>query len=247
VICDSHCHLKHGNQERTEYSPEIIVEIMDDAGIDKTVVFAMCISSMGAMEMALEAAQKFPDRLIPYAYALPHIAEPALPIVEEAIVEHGFKGIKIHGGEIRLAEYIIDPIFDLAARYDVPCLIDFCGRLNDARRIAETFPKTTIIVAHMGQYLSTNNNQIDSFTQLAEDCENIVLDTSGVVLPWKITEAVGRIGSDRMVFGIDGPHPYPTQAEYARQEIEKTRSLPISETDKENMLWNTIAGLLKLN
>lgn len=246
MICDSHCHLKHGNKERTEYSPESIVEIMDEAGIDKTVVFAMCISSMGAMKMALEAAQKFPDRLIPYAYALPHIAESALATVEEAVVEHGFKGIKIHAGETQLTQYTIDPIFDLAARLNVPCLIDFKGVLSDAQRIAQTFPKTTIIVAHMGKYLNTSTDQIESFIQLAEECENVVLDTSGVILPWKITEAVNRIGSNRMAFGIDGPHPYPTQAEYARQEIEKICNLPIAESDKENLFWNTIAGLLKL-
>jgi len=125
MICDSHCHLRHGNKERTEYTPQAIVDIMDEAGIDKTVVFAMCASSVQAIQMAHEAHMAFPDRLIPYAYALPHISESSLQHVERAISELGFPGIKIHGGEVRLADYIIDPIFDLAASYDVPCLVDF--------------------------------------------------------------------------------------------------------------------------
>ena len=34
MICDSHCHLKHGNKERTEYAPETIIQVMDEAGIE---------------------------------------------------------------------------------------------------------------------------------------------------------------------------------------------------------------------
>lgn len=247
MICDSHCHLKHGNKEKTEYTPEAIVRIMDEAGIDKTAVFAMCLSSSDAIEMAHRAHQAFPDRLIPYAYAIPHIAEPAIEHVERAITELGFPGIKIHGGETRLAEYIIDPVFELAAQHNVPCLVDFVGNADHCKRIAGAFPKTTIIVAHFGQYLSTNRDLIDRFIHLAEHHDNLILDTSGVVLPWKITEAVTRIGSDRIAFGIDGPHPYPNLSEYAREECQKIQTLPISDVDKENLYWNTIARVLKLS
>ena len=73
MICDSHCHLKHGNREKTEYSADVIVEVMDEAGIDKTVLFAMSTTSDRAIEMTREAAKGFPDRLIPYAYAIPHV------------------------------------------------------------------------------------------------------------------------------------------------------------------------------
>jgi uncharacterized protein len=247
MIIDSHCHLKHGNKERTEYTPESIVQIMDETGIDKTIVFAMCDSSSRAIEMAHQAHQAFPDRLIPYAYALPHIAESALDHVEHAIANLGFPGIKIHGGEVRLADYIIDPIFDLAAKHNVPCLVDFVGKADDCQRIAERFPKATIIVAHFGQYLSTNRDLIDRFITLAEKHENLILDTSGVVLSWKIPQAIQKIGSDRVTFGIDGPHPYPTLANYATDEIAKIQNLSITERDKENLFSNTISRLLKLD
>ena len=59
-------------------------------------------------------------------------------------------------------------------------------------------------------------------------------------------EAVRRVGSDRMVFGIDGPHPYPTPVGYAVGEINRIRSLPISDGDKHNLFWGTIARLLRL-
>lgn len=247
MIIDSHCHLKHGNKERTEYSPEAIVQVMDESNIDKTVVFAMCASSARAIEMAHQAHQAFPDRLIPYAYALPHISESAIKHVERAITELNFPGIKIHGGEVRLADYIIDPIFDLAAKHNVPCLVDFVGKADDCQRIAQAFPETTIIVAHFGQYLSTNRDLIDHFITLAEQHNNLILDTSGVVLSWKIPQAIQKIGSDRITFGIDGPHPYPTQTDFAKDEIGKIEALSMPDQDKQNLFSNTISRLLKLD
>jgi len=246
MICDSHCHLKHGNKEMTEYTAQEIVEAMDGAGIDRSVVFAICVTSAQATEFALRACREFPDRLIPYAYAIPHISEPALPHVERAVSELGFRGIKVHGGETRLTPYVIDPVFELAGRLEVPCLVDFAGNVEHTRRIAGAFPGTTIIVAHMGRYLCTDRGLLDQFIQIAEDHENVILDTSGVVIPGKVAEAVHRIGSDRMAWGIDGPYPAPDLASFAREEIERIRVLPISEKDRDNLFWGTIARLLKL-
>ena len=246
MICDSHCHLKHGNKERTEYTPQTIVEIMDEAGIDKSVVFAMCVSSAEATRFAQQAIEAFPDRLIPYAYAIPHIAESALNQIEHAVRDLGFRGVKLHAGETKLVDYVIDPLFDLLAQYEVPVLIDIAGNEASARRIATAFPKTTLIMAHFGRYLCTDRALLDSFIKLAEDCDNIILDTSGVILPWMITDAVNRIGSDRIAFGVDGPHPYPSPVAYAKDEIQKIRMLPISDADKDNILWHTIARILKL-
>ena len=64
MICDSHCHLKHGDAEGTEYSPKAIVEMMDAAGIEKAVVFAMSTTTKRSVEMAEDAVREFPDRLI---------------------------------------------------------------------------------------------------------------------------------------------------------------------------------------
>jgi len=246
MICDSHCHLKHGNKERTEYTPEAIVRIMDEVGIDRSAVFAMCVSSAEATGFAQRAAEAYPDRLIPYAYAIPHIAESALDVVEDAISRLHFRGIKLHVGETSLAGYVIDPLFELAAKYAVPVLVDLAGRVDDASRIVRSFPHTTVILAHFGRYLCTDHALLHRFVELAEGNGNTILDTSGVVFPWIISEAVKRVGSGRLIFGIDGPHPYPTPEAYARDEIQKIQRLPVSTVDKENILWNTAARVLQL-
>lgn len=245
-IIDSHVHLKHGDAERTEYTPEAIIEVMDAAGIERSVVFAMSTTTRRSMEMAAEAAGKFPERLIPYVYALPSYERPVLEELDEALGRMGFRGIKIHIGECRLTDYIIDPVLRLAAKYGVPCLVDFAGDLASAGRIARDFPDTRLIVAHLGKYLGTDVPQMDRFIALAEECPNVWLDCSGVVLSWKIADAARRVGAGRLLFGTDGPHPTPDLATYARLAVAQIRMLGLPLVDEEMILGGSIARLLRL-
>ncbi len=243
-ILDSHVHLKHGDAARTEYSAETIVRTLDAAGIAKAVVFAMSTTTAESIRMAEAAAARFPDRLIPYVYALPSYEQGVLGQIEDAVLRRGFRGIKIHEGECRLTEYLIDPVIALAGDLGVPCLIDFIGDLDTARRLLETFPGTTIIIAHFGRYLCTDPALLRRAVSLAETHPNAVLDASGVVCLWAIEEAVRRIGSKRILFGTDGPHPLPDLASMARREIRKIQSLEISEAAKADILGANLARLL---
>ncbi len=247
TVVDSHVHLKHGDAARTEYSPEVIVRTMDEAGIQKSVVFAMSTTTQRSIEMAEAAVQRYPDRLIPYVYALPSYERPVLREIEEAVAERGFRGIKIHVGECTLAQYVIDPVLKLAGKRGVPCLIDLGGRHADAQRIVQAFPETTIIIAHMGRYLCTDSRLIDQFLSLAEKHGNCFLDVSGVVLVLKVEEAVRRIGSHRLLWGSDGPHPQPDTATFARRELDKIRQLNLTESEKANILGQNVLKLLMGN
>lgn len=246
MIIDSHCHLKHGDAQKTEYSAETIVKIMDSVGIDKSVVFAMSTTTSHSIEMAKEAVDKFPDRLIPYVYALPSYSDIVLNQLEQAISILGFRGIKIHAGECTLAEYVIDPVIDLAGKSGVPCLIDCLGRYEAIDRIAEKFSQTKIIVAHFGQYLCTDESLIERFIRLAEKYDNVLLDTSGVIIAGKIKEAVKRIGAGRVIFGIDGPHESPDLITFARVEIDKIRMLNLDPQDETAILGRNVAELLHI-
>ena len=245
-VLDSHVHLKHGDAAGTEYAPETIVAAMNAAGIDRSVVFAMSTTTRRSVEMADAAVRAFPGRLIPYVYALPSFERPALAEIDEAISERGFRGIKIHSGECKLAPYIIDPVLEVAAEHGVPCLVDFRGDCAAPERMAAAFPKTTIIVAHLGKYLCEDSELIDRFIHIAEAHDNIILDASGVVLPRKIREAVRRVGSARVVFGTDGPHEQPDAAAFARKELGKILALDLTEAEKADVLGNSIARLLKV-
>lgn len=246
MIIDSHAHLKHGDAQRTEYTAETIVEVMDAVGIDKSVVFAMSTTTKMSIIMAKEACEKFPDRLIPYVYALPSYEEIVIEKIEDAISRLGFRGIKLHAGECTLSDYVVDPVIELAGKLDVPCLIDCMGRYDMIQRIVEKFNHVKIIIAHFGQYLCRDKSLIDKFIELARKYENVFLDTSGTIFLDKIQEAVEQLGAERIIFGIDGPHKAPDLVTFALTELNKIKALNISTQAKEAILYRNIAGLLHI-
>jgi predicted TIM-barrel fold metal-dependent hydrolase len=244
-IIDSHVHLKHGDAARTEYPARVIVDIMDKAGIDKSIVFAMCTTTKRSIEMAERAVAEYPERLIPYAYALPSYERPVIKELETALAGRLFRGIKIHASECTLADYVIDPVLKVAGRFRVPCLIDAKGDHAVAERLAQAFPENKLIFAHMGAYMTKNVKIVDSFIKLAEDHERVLLDLSGVALDAKIEEAARRLGAHKLVWGTDGPHPDPDLVTYAREGLEKVRRLPIGQAEKDDILGGNVARLIQ--
>jgi predicted TIM-barrel fold metal-dependent hydrolase len=244
TVIDSHVHLKHGDAAGTEYSAAEIVRTMDAVGIDRSVVFAMSTTTRRSIEMAEEAVAQFPDRLTPYVYALPSYERPVCRELEEALSERGFRGIKIHAGECILAEYVIDPVLELAGRYRVPCLIDLLGDLDAAESMVRRFPQTSIIIAHLGRYLCSDEELIDRFIDLAAGSANVYLDVSGVVATSKIRDAVERVGSSRVVWGTDGPHEAPDTVSFAKGELDKVRALGLTREAEQDVLGAGLARLL---
>ncbi|HIE27424.1 TPA: hypothetical protein EYP66_09075 [Candidatus Poribacteria bacterium] len=244
MIIDSHVHLKHGDAKGTEYSAEIIIKTMDAVGIDRSIVFAISTATKHSIEMAREAVEKFPDRLIPYVNVDPSYEKSILEEIDEAVSKLGFRGMKIHLGYGVPAEEIMNPFLHFASERCVPCLIDCVGRYDVVERMARDFSEAKIIVAHLGKYLCKDEELIDGFINIADAHNNIFLDVSGVVIPKKITEAVHRIGSNRVIFGTDGPHEAPDTIGFARAELDKIRELPLNPNDKTAILGGAIAALL---
>jgi predicted TIM-barrel fold metal-dependent hydrolase len=228
------------------WSADSIVELMDDVGIARSIVFAMKTTTVRSIEMAAAAVEKYPDRLIPFLYGLPSYEIALLPVVEQAVTQQGFRGIKLHVGECTLAEYVIDPLLRLAGTFPIPCLVDVSGNAAVAARLAKTFPQTPFWFAHMGRYNSTDAAMTDQFIRLAEEFDNVWLDLSAVGLPAKIGEAVARVGARRLVWGTDGPYKNPTAPEYARAQLDNVRKLEISDEDKRLILGGNVARLLNL-
>jgi len=244
MIIDSHVHLKHGDAKGTEYGAETIIETMDAVGIDKSVVFAISTTTEHSIEMAQEAVQKFPDRLIPYVNVEPSYKQEILKEIDEAVSKLGFRGMKIHLGYGVPSEDAINPFIEFASQSGVPCLIDCVGRDDVIERMAGRFPEAKIIVAHLGRYLCKEETLIDKFICIAEAHSNVFLDVSGIVIPHKIREAVQRVGSEKVIFGTDGPHKAPDTIGYACAELNKIRSLNLRPEDESAVLGGTIAELL---
>jgi predicted TIM-barrel fold metal-dependent hydrolase len=160
AFTDGHVHLN---------DPEAWVRLMDEAGIDRALVFrGRDIDNDGL----LEAAQRWPERLIPFLSVSPEHREfrrswesddPAIiEIVDSLLDAGGFLGI----GEISVSHFrgrgfpeadydpsgrVMRGILGAARRHDVPVTVHVeVTRLRELEEMLVDFRDVTVIWAHGG-------------------------------------------------------------------------------------------------
>lgn len=189
------------------------VDRMDEAGVDAAAV--MTIADLPginprALELIADACAEYPGRLYGFIRVHPWYRAEAMELLERAVTELGFKGLKLHPVSSLAHPSGADTIalIQLAGRLGVPTLFH-CGDEPMTTPLsiepaAVACPDSVIILGHMGGYF-----HVDEAIEVGERRPNIVLETSAMPYPDKIREAVERIGADRVVFGSDGPVSSP--------------------------------------
>ncbi len=238
MIIDSHTHVdKFGWYD----PPETILALMDEAGIDKSIImtYGDAPDVEGALEYIAEAVAKYPDRLIGYARMNPRRGEEAHRLFRKAMEEYGFKGLKFHpvGNLCHPAGPETTEMIRLAISYQAPVLFH-CGdeELTLPLQIAQAAaacPQATIILGHTGGYF----HWMDAI-RVAERHSNIVLDTSALPYPQAIKLAVERVGSSRVLYASDGPGCDPTI------EVHKVKLAGLAPEDEEAVFHRSIEAIL---
>jgi uncharacterized protein len=82
---------------------------------------------------------------------------------------------------------------------------------------------------------------VDEAIDMAERHPNLYLETSAMPYPWKIAEAVRRIGAHRVLYASDGPGCNPAL------EVQKVRILGLPPEDERLVLGGNAARLLRLD
>jgi len=238
MIIDSHTHV-----DRVGWydPPETIIGLMDEAGIEKSIIMTYrdAPDSEGALEYIAEAVQKYPDRLIGYARMNPRRGELSHQLFEKAMEEYGFKGLKLHpvGNLCHPASQDTVDLIRLAVRYRAPVLFH-CGDEEltlplQVAQAAAACPEATIILGHSGGYFHTKDA-----LRVAERYPNIVLETSAMPYPQVIREAVERVGASRVLYASDGPGCDPTI------EVHKVRMAGLTEEEEAALFYRNITSIL---
>jgi predicted TIM-barrel fold metal-dependent hydrolase len=212
---------------------------LDEAGIEKGVVMTIVDApevNPDALDMIAEALAAFPGRLEAFARIHPWYGDVAVALLERAITQLGFKGLKLHPVTTiaHPAEEDTLRLIRVAAAHDAPTLFH-CGDEPlttplAIARAAEAVPEATIILGHMGGYF-----HVDEAIAVAERHPNLVLETSAMPYPAKIREAVERIGAERVLYASDGPACSP------RIEVEKVRLAGL-DADAERLVFGENAA-----
>jgi len=106
-VIDSHTHVDEYEAFGWFDPPEVLIGLLDEAGIEQAVVMTYAdapVLKTDALRYLHDACRKYPDRLIPYARINPH-ATGAAALLQEAIVDLGMKGLKIHQESVTAAAH----------------------------------------------------------------------------------------------------------------------------------------------
>ena len=149
----------------------------------------------------LEAAEEYPDLVIPFAYLRLGIDSPGMV---EDFVAKGFKGLKLINPLAPYHDKAYYPIYARAEHYNLPILFHLgivardptdkmldvsCDRMRPVflDTIARAFPDLTIIGAHLG------NPWYEEAAMTCRWNQNVYFDLSGSTLKKKTSQDIGDL------------------------------------------------------
>ncbi len=241
MVIDIHCHA--GTAERlqapwtTRADLSAYLERAEEAGIDKTVVFAITSDDYErANAEVAEIVARHADKLIGFARIHPERDKGKIErLLRRAVEDYGFRGIKVHGGEALPTREVCE----VAKSLNLPILVDIMGRVEVLPLLAAEFPEVNFVVAHLGSFADDwRVFQVMPF--MLAKFPNLYADTSGVRFIDHLLEAIRVAGAKKILFGSDGPLLHPGL------ELHKIRLLKLPQEDEALILGENARRLLRL-
>ncbi len=249
----------YDNPRARTASPQEIIESMDEAGVDKSVVLGFCWSQhencVAHNDFTIEAVRRHADRLIGFASLQPKAGKKAVAEVERC-VNAGLKGIgewNPSGQGFDIVEDMdnIEPVVEAAIHFKIPILLhttepvghEYKGKggaeLAHVYQLAKRFPELQLVCAHWGGGLPF----YELMPEVAEVSRNLYYDTAASPLLYRpsIFRVVPHIiGIKRMLFGTDFPLVKHTRF------LNEIRALHLPWETRDAILGNNAMTLLKI-
>jgi len=235
LIIDAHCHAGHGERSpghwATYADPEIILRHMGEAGIDRSILFPLESQEYAkANQEVVEFCRRRPGKFIGFARHDPQAEGDRIPeMLAHEVKDLGLKGLKVSKLPTR-------GVLEAVSKLGIP-VIYHAERAVTFNMMAQEFPNTPFIVAHMGSHIFNWGEHIVAI-DLARRFPNVYLDTSQVAFFKLLEMAVREVGAGKLIFGSDGP-------EFdSRAELYKIKLLKLSPADEARVLGGNIQRLL---
>jgi len=253
---------KHGVGYYSYGTPDDYLMEMENASIDKAVMVSFApdnqLKNNNFWTVAITRPRK--NRPAKYPQFIPFISvSPTMtgrkPVEElEHKYKWGMKGLKIHPVAQNFApdDKRMWPVYEWLEKHNLPITahsginIDETSRYGEPRRwntVLEEFPNLKLILAHLG------NGFWDQTIEIADKFLHVMFDTaiaiSYIQSPTTLddeaaVDIIKTIGADRILFGSDYPWINP------KKDIERIKSLDISEDDKKLILGENAVRLFKM-
>lgn len=184
-----------------------------------------------------------------FSLATVHPDTPDIPAVLAAIQAAGFKGIKLHPEyqAFTLDDPRMEPVWDACADLGLFIFLHAGGERvfkppfhsspTTIAALLERHPRLTLVAAHLGGF------QMWDESEQVLIGKNLTLDLSHTLF-WMPDEQISRMiknhGTDRIVFGTDGPW------QDCGKVLEAFLKLPFSPEEQRKILWENAVRLLNL-
>ena len=239
MIIDCHCHAGRGDlltaPWNTDAPMDAYLRRARRAGIERTVVFpAFHTDYVTANRELARVVARWRPRLIGFAMVnAKSDAGRVREMVREAVVRHGFRGLKIHGHEAMPTREVCEA----AREFRLPIIVDVAGKAHVIDMFAPQYPKVNFIIAHLGSFADDWRAQERVVEQLAR-YPNVYADTSGVRRFDYLVLAVKRAGARKLLFGSDGPWLHPAL------ELNKIQLLGLPPAETNLILGDNARNLI---
>lgn len=240
MILDVHAHVGRPNYayRADEFTSADLATRMKEAGVGKCCVFSFYDKQDNEY---VEAATRGRDDVVPFAFINPKRPDAAATF-EQLVTAKGFRGLKLHpfADGYHLNNFkIVDPLFEVCERYEVPIICHgFADNVYNTvyafAEMADRFPRVNLIMAHGGFMWSRAEAVRASKTR-----PNLYIETT-CLLPAGIADGIDDIGAEKYIFGSDAP--------WGDFEVEilKIKKAARKDGDLELILGGNLARLLKL-
>lgn len=239
MIVDAHCHGGTGDRLTGPWDTSARLDRYlaraRRAGIDRTVLFPVFSADYRrANRQVAEIVRADPVRFMGFAMVHPERDAGAVAeIVGEAVVRHGFRGIKVHRHDARITREVCEA----ARAHRIPVLYDVMGEAWVIELLATEFPDVDFIIPHLGSFSDDWRAHVAVIDQAVRR-PNVYTDTSGVRRFDYLVEAVRRAGPGKVIFGSDGPWLHPGL------ELAKVRALDLRAEEEALVLGGNLLRLL---
>ena len=159
----------YANPKARMASAEQLIVAMDDAGVELSVAFGFAFADVGLCRLGndyvLEAAARYPDRLLPFILTNPAQGEAGVQLALDGLQEGGVGlGELMPAGQgFALTDFcLLGPLLELARAYGVPTMLHvnepvghaYPGKADqgprEAYEMASQYPENRFVLPHLG-------------------------------------------------------------------------------------------------
>lgn len=262
MIIDAHCHVypdkiaeKASQATGSFYSLNMefdgkvstLLEAGENAGIDKFIIQSVATTPKQVRSInnfIADTVKKYPDKT--FGLGTLHPASDDMDGDVEHLISLGLHGVKLHPDiqGFKLDDYRCLKIYELCEKFKLPILVHTGDSRYDYSNpnrlipILDIYDNLVIIGAHFGGWSIWEQS-----TKLLSGRKNFYVDCSSSFYALDddtIMLLIKSYGVDNVIFGTDYPMWNPTT------EVERLKSLPLTDEEKEKILYKNALRIYKL-